>query len=76
MADAVRRHLGPGFQEIIRLAVAAAVLGLFVLVGMLTFTAITLLIGDPFYEKISEAVENRYGASPTRSTCPGTGPCG
>ncbi|GAB7049740.1 EI24 domain-containing protein [Catenuloplanes indicus JCM 9534] len=59
-----------GFQEIIRLAVAAAVLGLFVLVGMLTFTAITLLIGDPFYEKISEAVENRYGGVPDEVDLP------
>ena len=31
---------------------------------MLTFTAVTLLIGDPFYEKISELVEERYGGVP------------
>ncbi|WP_374728305.1 EI24 domain-containing protein [Catenuloplanes atrovinosus] len=59
-----------GPQELVRLAVAIAVLGLFVLVGMLTFTAITLLIGDPFYEKISEAVENRYGGVPDEIDLP------
>ncbi|MBO3740598.1 EI24 domain-containing protein [Actinoplanes flavus] len=41
-----------------------AVLGLSVLLGVLTFTAVTLLIGDPFYEKISELVEDRFGGVP------------
>ncbi len=36
-------------------------LGVAALLGILTFTAVTLLIGDPFYEKISELVENRFG---------------
>ena len=35
-----------------------------VLLGILTFTAVTLLIGDPFYEKISELVEDRFGGVP------------
>ncbi len=59
-----------GLQEVVRLAVAVAVLGVVVLVGMLTFTAITLVIGDPFYEKISEAVENRYGGVPNEIDLP------
>lgn len=40
------------------------VLGSGVLVSILTFTAVTLLIGDPFYEKISELVEDRFGGVP------------
>ncbi|WP_433792368.1 EI24 domain-containing protein [Actinoplanes sp. CA-252034] len=41
-----------------------AVLGLGLLVSVLTFTAVTLLIGDQFYEKISELVEDRFGGVP------------
>jgi CysZ protein len=41
-----------------------AVLGLGLLLSVLTFTAVTLLIGDPFYEKISELVEDRFGGVP------------
>lgn len=40
------------------------VLGSGVLVAILTFTAVTLLIGDPFYERISELVEDRFGGVP------------
>ena len=43
-----------GFAEI-------AFLGSGALIAVLLFTAITLLIGDPFYEKISERVEERVG---------------
>ncbi|WP_045740189.1 EI24 domain-containing protein [Actinoplanes rectilineatus] len=42
----------------------AGLLGLAVLFGILTFTAVTLVIGDPFYEKISELVEERFGGVP------------
>ena len=31
---------------------------------MLTFTAVTLLVGDPFYEKLSEQVEESEGGGP------------
>ena len=41
-----------------------AVLGSGMLLAVLTFTAVTLLIGDPFYEKISELVEDRFGGTP------------
>jgi CysZ protein len=35
-----------------------------VLLGILTFVAVTLAIGDPFYERISERVEDRFGGVP------------
>ncbi|MFK8845928.1 EI24 domain-containing protein [Streptomyces sp. Ac-502] len=38
------------------------------LLSVLTFTAVTLLIGDPFYESLSEKVEESEGSCP-----PGTG---
>ncbi|OEV13451.1 EI24 domain-containing protein [Streptomyces nanshensis] len=34
------------------------------LLSVLTFTAVTLIIGDPFYEKLSEQVEESEGGAP------------
>ncbi|MEU4160282.1 EI24 domain-containing protein [Actinoplanes sp. NPDC026670] len=48
----------------IRVIGGIAVLGFGLLLSVLTFTAVTLLIGDPFYEKISELVEDRFGGVP------------
>jgi CysZ protein len=48
----------------IRVIGGLAVLGFGLLLAVLTFTAVTLLIGDPFYEKISELVEDRFGGVP------------
>jgi CysZ protein len=59
-----------GAREVIRLVAALALLGLGGLIGVLTFTAVTLLIGDPFYEKISERVEDRYGGVPNAVDVP------
>jgi len=50
-----------GWRDLIRVLAALAVVGLGGLLGVLTFTAVTLLIGDPFYEKISVLVEARFG---------------
>jgi CysZ protein len=53
-----------GWRDTVRLVAGAGVIGLAGLLGVLTFTAVTLLIGDPFYEKISELVEDRFGGVP------------
>jgi len=50
-----------GGRDLIRVLAGIALLGVAVLLGILTFTAVTLLIGDPFYERISELVEDRFG---------------
>ncbi|WP_433530058.1 EI24 domain-containing protein [Micromonospora sp. CA-263727] len=50
-------------RSLVRLIAALAFLGLGGLLTVLTFTAVTLVIGDPFYEKISERVEERYGGA-------------
>jgi CysZ protein len=52
------------WRDLVRVVAGAALLGLGGLFGVLTFTAVTLLIGDPFYEKISGLVEARYGGVP------------
>jgi CysZ protein len=53
-----------GLRDAIHLLAALAILGITVLLGILTFTAVTLLIGDPFYEKISVLTEDRFGGVP------------
>ncbi|GIG96356.1 EI24 domain-containing protein [Plantactinospora mayteni] len=57
-------------RQTLRLIAGLALLGLGGLLGVLTFTAITLVIGDPFYEKISERVEERYGGVPDEVELP------
>jgi CysZ protein len=46
-----------GARTAVRALAAIALLGLAALLAVLTFTAVTLLIGDPFYEAISRRVE-------------------
>jgi CysZ protein len=48
----------------VRVLAGVAILGLAAVLAVLTYTAITLIIGDPFYEAISKQVEQRYGAVP------------
>ncbi|MEQ4300884.1 EI24 domain-containing protein [Plantactinospora sp. B6F1] len=59
-----------GSRRALRLVAGLALLGLGGLLGVLTFTAITLVIGDPFYEKISIRVEERYGGVPDEVELP------
>jgi CysZ protein len=53
-----------GLRDLCQVLAGAGILGVAVLLGILTFTAVTLLLGDPFYERISELVEDRYGGVP------------
>ncbi|WP_433371209.1 EI24 domain-containing protein [Actinoplanes sp. CA-142083] len=53
-----------GWRDFIRVLGGAGLLGVSALLGNLTFTAVTLLLGDPFYEHISELVEDRFGGVP------------
>jgi CysZ protein len=50
--------------------VGVAILGIAILVLVYTFVAITLAVGDPFYEKIWRHVENRLGEAPAESEEP------
>jgi CysZ protein len=49
------------WRDLIQILAGIAILGIGALLGVLTFTAVTLLIGDSFYEQISVRVENRFG---------------
>lgn len=53
-----------GLRDAVQFLAAIGILGLGGLIGVLTFTAVTLLIGDPFYEKISGTIEERFGGVP------------
>jgi len=51
-----------GARESVQIAAGLSLVGLFSLLAIVTFTSVTLAIGDPFYEKISERVEQRLDA--------------
>jgi CysZ protein len=53
-----------GWRDLLEVLAGIAIVGVAVLLGMLAFTAVTLAIGDPFYERISELVEHRFGGVP------------
>jgi CysZ protein len=54
----------PAARDLARLAAGVALIGVCALLAVVTFTSLTLAIGDPFYEKISERVEARLGGVP------------
>ncbi|MFF3274941.1 EI24 domain-containing protein [Streptomyces chrestomyceticus] len=59
---------GAPWQGLLRGVFVALLFAGGLLLSVLTFTAVTLLIGDPFYESLSEKVEESEGDCP-----PGTG---
>ena len=52
------------WREIARAAASVALVGLGVLLVVFTYTAITLAVGDPFYERIWRATEEMLGEAP------------
>lgn len=52
------------WRGLIEFGAGAAILVAAALLSALTFTALTLLIGDPFYEVISEKIEDGLGGTP------------
>lgn len=53
-----------------RIVAGVAIVGIATLLAALTFVAITLIIGDPFYEIISKRVEERLGDAPAEADIP------
>lgn len=51
-------------RTLLRLTFVVLLLAAGLMVAILTFTAVTLLIGDPFYESLSEKVEESEGGLP------------
>jgi CysZ protein len=50
-----------GWRSAVRVAAGVALVGVALVVGMISFSALTLAIGGPFYELIAEKVEDGLG---------------
>lgn len=53
-----------GLRAVVRVAAGLAIVLLAVVLGALSFTAVVLTVGDPFYERISRSVEECLGDAP------------
>jgi CysZ protein len=53
-----------GARDLIQLIAGIAIIGVTALLAVVAFTAVTMAIGEPFYEKISEQVDQRFGGVP------------
>ncbi|GAB3618710.1 EI24 domain-containing protein [Okibacterium endophyticum] len=53
-----------GWRVVFRIAVGLALLGLGVLLLISTYTAVTMIIGQPFFEAISHEAERQFGGVP------------
>lgn len=54
-----------GWRTAVRIAAGIGLVGVAALLWAVSFTAVTLLVGDPFYERISEMVEVSLGDAPS-----------
>ncbi|MFJ8041765.1 EI24 domain-containing protein [Kitasatospora sp. NPDC096147] len=61
---------GSPWQGLVRGAVQVAVLGVGFGLSVVTFTAVTLLIGQPFYESLCEKVDETEGGAPAKPEVP------
>lgn len=59
-----------GWRDAFRTLVGVMVFVVGLALSVLTFTAVTLVIGDPFYEKLSERVEEDLGGLPDGGDLP------
>ncbi|HET9649866.1 MAG TPA: EI24 domain-containing protein [Microlunatus sp.] len=59
------RGWSPGWADAVRVAIGVALVGASALLMVVTFSAITLAIGGPIYDKISEYVEREFGPAPS-----------
>jgi CysZ protein len=57
----------PGARQLAEIVVGIALVAAVALVSVLTFVAVTLAVGGPFYEKLSEIVDDTVGAVPDRA---------
>ncbi|MGW7442406.1 EI24 domain-containing protein [Kitasatospora sp. NPDC054795] len=58
-------HWGTPWRGLLRDVLAAVVFSGGLLFSLLTFTAVTLLVGQPFYEALCAAVDETEGGAPT-----------
>ncbi|WP_405374476.1 MULTISPECIES: EI24 domain-containing protein [unclassified Microbacterium] len=53
--------------SLVRFAIGTGILGGAIVIAVVSFTALTLMVGDPFYERIWHAVETDLGDAPAGS---------
>lgn len=59
-----------GLRTAVRVAAGVALFAAALVVGLISFSALTLAIGAPFYELIAEKVEDDLGAAPSDEELP------
>lgn len=64
------RHWSPAARDALRGLIAVLVFGAAVMVAVVTFTGVTLAVGDPFYESLSGRVEDAAGGRPPQVRVP------
>jgi CysZ protein len=57
-------------RDLVRVLADIAIIGVFWLLAVVAFTGLTLAVGEPFYEKISERVEHDLGGVPDGADLP------
>src|SRR5436190_7751886 len=57
-------------RDFLRILAAVAIIGVTGYLAIIVYTGLTLLIGDPFYEKISQRVEDQLGGVPNAVNLP------
>ncbi|GII81029.1 membrane protein [Sphaerisporangium rufum] len=60
----------PGARDALRFLLGLATFALGLVLAVVTFTAVTLAIGGPFYEKLAERVEDDLGGAPPEPDVP------
>lgn len=60
-----------GVRDALRIALGIVIVTLYLSLSVLLFTAITLIIGGPFYEAIAEEIEDELGGVPDAERVPG-----
>jgi CysZ protein len=53
-----------GLRQTVRVIAALVIFGSAAFLAMVTFTAITLVVGEPFYEALAARAENDHGGAP------------
>lgn len=61
---------GEAARKTLRALVGLVIFGTGLVLSVVTFTAVTLIVGEPFYEKLSEKVEETYGEVPSGHELP------
>ena len=62
-----------GGRQFARLAAGVALVGVAAVLGVVGFTAVTLTVGGPFYERIAEQIEDDLGVTVAASSTWGGG---